>query len=229
MSNMIPMESNPDTMTKYLHKLGVSEKWNVVDIINLEKDALDWIPRPVLSVILLFPLSEAYEQHRQKEEIEIQKKSNQAPVDVFYLNQGLNNVCGTIALIHSVANNTHQIELDDGPLKSYLKDSEGLDSVAKGALLENSVAIIKAYKDIVPEGYDENNDSQELVSNYHFVTFTQKGGFLLELDGRKSRPINHGATDPENFLDDAAKICREFIDREPNNIGFNVVALVPVQ
>lgn len=228
MAVALPMESNPETMNKYLHRLGVSERWKMVDVIGLEGDALNWVPRPVLAVVLLFPLSDEYEQHRRQQETEIMDKGTPAPKDVFHLKQVLSNVCGTIALVHSVANNTHHIELNDGLLKSYLKDAQGLDASAKGALLENSTAILDAYKDVVNASGVGGQDPNETVNN-HFVTFIHKDGSLFELDGRKSFPINHGPATPESLLEDAAKVCREFIAREPDNIGFNVVALVPAE
>ncbi|CAG4977330.1 unnamed protein product [Colias eurytheme] len=222
MAVALPMESNPEVMNKYLQKLGVSSKWKMVDVLGLEKDALQWVPRPVLAVLLLFPLSESYEQHRSQEEIELRSKAQEVN-DVFHLRQVLSNVCGTIALVHSVANNAHTIEIEEGPLKRFLNDAKGLDAAAKGALLENSAALLDAYKDLVGGGNDETDVNE--ASN-HFVTFIHKDGKLFELDGRKSFPIEHGATTPETFLEDAAKICREFIAREPDNIGFNVIALV---
>lgn len=220
------MESNPEIMNKYLAKLGVSDKWRMVDVIGLEGEALSWVPRPVLALVLLFPLSDAYEQHRTEEESELAQKNPQPPKDVFHLRQVLSNICGTIALVHSVANNTHNIEVADGLLKKYLKDAQGLDAAAKGALLENSTAILEAYREIVHAESPEGEDVNETPNN-HFVTFIHKDGHLFELDGRKSFPIDHGPTTPENLLEDAAKICRQFIDREPDNIGFNIVALVP--
>lgn len=224
----LPMESNPDTMNKYLQKLGVPEKWRMVDVIGLEGEALSWVPRPVLAIVLLFPLSDAYEKHRTEQEIELQSKTPEVPKDVFHLKQVLSNVCGTIALVHSVANNTHQIELSDGLLKRYLKDAQGLDAAAKGVLLENTAAILDAYKDIIRTASHDVVDTEEPVNN-HFVTFVHKDGHLYELDGRKSFPIDHGPTTPDTLLEDTAKVCREFIKRDPENIGFNVVALVPSQ
>ncbi|XP_013196927.1 ubiquitin carboxyl-terminal hydrolase-like [Amyelois transitella] len=227
MAVALPMESNPETMNKYLSKLGVSDKWRMVDVIGLEGEALSWVPQPVLAVILLFPLSDAYESHRHEQENYLLKKGEQPPKDVFHLRQVLSNVCGTIALVHSVANNTNKIDLHDGLLKNYLRDAEGLDAAARGALLENSVAILDAYKEIMQSGNADGNEGE--VINNHFVTFIHKDGKLFELDGRKTFPIDHGETTPESLLEDAAKVCREFIKREPDNIGFTVVALVPNQ
>ncbi|XP_023942286.2 ubiquitin carboxyl-terminal hydrolase-like [Bicyclus anynana] len=226
MAAALPMESNPETMNRYLQKLGVPSKWRMVDVVGLEADALHWVPRPVLAVILLFPLSENYEQHRAQQESELISKNIPPPAGVFYLRQVLSNVCGTIALVHSVANNTNKIDLEDGLLKNYISDAKDLDAEGKGALLENSANILQAYKDTV-ESADQETEESGPVN--HFVTFIHRDGILYELDGRKSSPINHGPTSPDNFLEDAAKICREFIAREPDNIGFNVVALVPAQ
>lgn len=46
------------------------------------------------------------------------------------------------------------------------------------------------------------------------------------LDGRKPAPINHGATTPDSLLNDAARICKEYMERDPNEMRFTVVALV---
>ncbi|XP_050669418.1 ubiquitin carboxyl-terminal hydrolase-like [Leptidea sinapis] len=224
MAVALPLESNPDVMNKYLQKLGVSDKWKMVDVLGLEDDALEWVPQPVLAVLLLFPLSENYEEYRVNEENEVKSKGQNVPNDVFHLKQVLSNICGTVALVHSVANNVQQIDIDEGPLKKYLNDAEGLDAAAKGALLENSTAFLDVYKDLTGS---VDGDAGE--TNNHFVTFVHKNGMLVELDGRKSFPIIHGKTTSKNFLKDAAKICRSFIDREPDNIGFNVVALVPAE
>lgn len=44
-----------------------------------------------------------------------------------------------------------------------------------------------------PPGLDE-------VVALHFVALTQRGGRLLELDGRKPFPIDHGASSSESLL-----------------------------
>ncbi|XP_072940798.1 ubiquitin carboxyl-terminal hydrolase-like [Epargyreus clarus] len=223
MAETLAMDSDPEIMNRFLQKLGVPDKWRMVDVLSLEDDALDLVPQPVLALILLFPLSETYEQYRHEQENEILTKGQSAPEDVFHLRQVLSNVCGTIALVHSVANNTHHIDLNDGLLKNYLNDATGLDAAAKGALLENSTAIFEAYRELIQT--TGNVDSDEPISN-HFVTLIHKDGNLFELDGRKSIPINHGPTTQDDFLRDAAKVCRDFMQREPENIGFNVIALV---
>lgn len=46
-----------------------------------------------------------YEQHRMKQDAEIKEKGQVVSPDVYYMKQYIQNACGTVALIHSVANN----------------------------------------------------------------------------------------------------------------------------
>lgn len=45
-------------LTKYIHTLGVAKDWLVTDVLGLEPEALDWLPKPVKAIILLFPCSD---------------------------------------------------------------------------------------------------------------------------------------------------------------------------
>jgi ubiquitin carboxyl-terminal hydrolase L3 len=76
--------------------------------------------------------------------------------------------------------------------------------------------------DTRPPGADEAVD-------LHFVAFVECGGKLWELDGRKTAPVEHGATSKETFLKDAAQAIRkEFVQSETaeGSINFNLLALV---
>lgn len=221
---LIPLESNPEVMNKFLQKLGVPTNWNVVDVMGLDPEMLAWVPRPVLAVMLLFPTSDPYEQHKQKEESEILTKGQEVSKEVFYMKQNLSNACGTIALVHSVANNTDKIQLTDGAMKMFLDEAKGLDAAARGALLEKTESIINAHKELAQEGQTNTPGADDPV-NHHFITFVHKDGVLYELDGRKAFPVNHGPTTQDTLLEDAAKICKEFMARDPQEVRFTVVAL----
>ncbi|KAK9727689.1 Ubiquitin carboxyl-terminal hydrolase, family 1 [Popillia japonica] len=223
-----PLESNPDVMNKFLQKLGVSEKWNIVDVYGLESDALAWVPKPVLSVILLFPCSDSYYNHSTQQCNEIKEKGQVIASDVFFLKQVVSNACGTIALIHSVANNTDKIELTDGKFKELLDSSKDLSPEERGELLQKVAAqIMHVHQELAQEGQTELKPNEAV--NHHFIAFVHKNGCLYELDGRKEFPINHGPSTPETLLEDAARVCKAFIDRESDDINFTVLALTAAE
>ena len=61
--------------------------------------------------------------------------------------------------------------------------------------------------------------------DYHFIAFVEKNGHLYDLDGCKSGPLNCGETSKETFLKDAAKVCKSYMELDPENIKFTVLAL----
>ena len=226
--SLLPLESNPDVLNKFLQKLGVSDKWSLVDVFGLDSDSLEWVPRPVISVILLFPISETYQSFAEKQVDEIKEKGQTLTPDLYYVKQMVSNACGTVALIHSVANNSDQIQIADGPFKKLLEESQNMTPTERGELLQKSADVImEAHRELANEGQTTANPNDEV--NHHFVAFIHKGGHLFELDGRKEFPINHGNTLPETLLEDAAKVCREYIEREANNHNFTIMALTASQ
>ena len=44
-------------------------------------------------------------------------------------------------------------------------------------------------------------------------------------DGRKAFPINHGPSSPATLLEDACRVVRAFMDRDPEEVKFTIVAL----
>ena len=61
----------------------------------------------------------------------------------------------------------------------------------------------------------------------HFVALSNVGGTLYELDGRKDAPIDHGETSDGTFLKDACKVVKAYMDRDPGDLRFTIVALAP--
>ena len=51
------------------------------------------------------------------QELEDKAEGAESSGKVFYMKQTISNACGTVALLHSVANNTDVIELKEGALK----------------------------------------------------------------------------------------------------------------
>jgi hypothetical protein len=65
--------------------------------------------------------------------------------------------------------------------------------------------------------------------DFHYVAFVAVDGTLYELDGRKTGPLKCGDTTPDTFLTDAARECRRYMERDPDNIHFTLMALAAAE
>uniref|UniRef100_A0A1L8DTK5 Ubiquitin carboxyl-terminal hydrolase n=2 Tax=Nyssomyia neivai TaxID=330878 RepID=A0A1L8DTK5_9DIPT len=223
---LVPLESNPDVLNKFIHNLGVSKKWNIIDVVGLDPDMLAFVPQPVQALILLFPYSEAHVAQVALDNEEQKLNPITYPKDLFYMRQTIRNACGTIALIHSIANSA-DVDLEDGGiLTKYLKETRNLTPEERGQILEGNTEFIETHKEIAMEGQTEAPDPHDKV-NFHFVAFVHKDNVLLELDGTREFPRVHGTTCPETFLHDTAKILKNIMERNPQEVCFNVIALTP--
>lgn len=102
----IPLEANPTLMTTLLQKLGVSTALAVHDVYSLtEPELLAFVPRPALALLLVFPVSEAYERHRAEEDAGREEYSGSGEKEgVVWFRQTIRNACGLMGLLHAVAN-----------------------------------------------------------------------------------------------------------------------------
>lgn len=87
-----------------MHGFGVDSSWQFHDCFGLDDDCLSFVPQPCLAVILLFPSSEDKREESKSENTDQYK-------DVFFMRQLVNNACGTIAVVHAVANNVEKLNL----------------------------------------------------------------------------------------------------------------------
>lgn len=221
----LPLESNPEVMNKFLNLLGVPKKWNMVDVYGLDPEVLAWVPKPVLAVILLFPCSQKFYDYSSAQEERLKKEGQTVDKGVYYLKQIVSNACGTVALIHSVANNQEQLQLEDGPFKEMLDKSVDMSPEERGELLQKTCGkIVETHEELAQEGQSKMVAPNEV--NHHFVAFVHRNGCLYELDGRKAFPINHGATTETTLLEDAVRVCsKEFIALDKDDVNFTLMAL----
>lgn len=144
------------------------------------------------------------------------------------MKQTIHNACGTIALVHAILNNP-DIDLDDkGVLSNYFGKTKDLSPDERGKILEGDISFTDTHQELAQEGQTATPDINTKV-NHHFIALIHRDGELYELDGRKSFPVKHGATTPENLGYDAAEVCKKFMAIDPHNLGFSVLALTPNQ
>lgn len=101
----LPLEANPEVTNQFLKQLGLHPNWQFVDVYGMESELLSIIPRPVCAVLLLFPITEKYEVFRTEEEEKIKSQGQDVTSSVYFMKQTISNACGTIGLIHAIANN----------------------------------------------------------------------------------------------------------------------------
>ncbi|XP_061735768.1 ubiquitin carboxyl-terminal hydrolase isozyme L3 isoform X1 [Nerophis ophidion] len=221
----LPLESNPEVMTKFVNSLGMKLSWQFGDVYGLDPELLSMVPRPVCAVLLLFPVTEKYEAYKQEEEDRLKKQLQEVSPNIFFMRQTISNACGTIGLIHAVANNLAHLEFESGsPLKKFVELTCKMNPEERGAFLEKDESIRVTHESSAQEGQTEAPSLDDKV-NLHFIAFVNVGGQLYELDGRKPFPICHGKTSEGTLLEDAVEVCKTFMARDPQEIHFTIIAL----
>uniref|UniRef100_A0A8D0GXS3 Ubiquitin carboxyl-terminal hydrolase n=1 Tax=Sphenodon punctatus TaxID=8508 RepID=A0A8D0GXS3_SPHPU len=189
------------THPQFLKQLGIHPNWQFVDVYGMDPELLSMVPRPVCAVVLLFPITEKYETFRTYEEEKIKAQGQNVKTAVYFMKQTISNACGTIGLIHAIANNRDKINFEsDSALKKFLDDSLSMSPEERAKYLETYEAIRVTHESSAHEGQTEAPSIEEKV-DLHFIALVNVDGDLYELDGRKPFPINHGQTSADTFLE----------------------------
>jgi ubiquitin carboxyl-terminal hydrolase L3 len=104
--HFIPLESNPALFTALIHRLGVSTSLAFHDVLSIDNsDLLAFVPRPALALILVFPTSTVYEEHKSEEEVSRDDYSKNGDDEhVMWYRQTINNACGLYGILHAISN-----------------------------------------------------------------------------------------------------------------------------
>lgn len=224
--NWFPLESNPAIMTSYVQSLGVDTSVHAFhDVLSVESWALEMVPGPILGVLMLFPIKPASEEFRRSEKERILTEGQILSPNCFYMKQTVGNACGTVGLLHCIVNAKASLDIaPDSFLTRFIQATEGLSPDDRAAYLEGNEEIEVTHEAAAAEGQSEQIQEHEDVDT-HFICFTHVDGHLYELDGRKAFPINHGPSSAETLLSDACAVVQQFMDRDPGEMRFTIVAL----
>nr|XP_048277838.1 ubiquitin carboxyl-terminal hydrolase isozyme L3 isoform X4 [Myodes glareolus] len=122
----------------------------------MEPELLSMVPRPVCAVLLLFPITEKYEVFRTEEEEKIKSQGQDVTSSVYFMKQTISNACGTIGLIHAIANNKDKMNFESGStLKKFLEESVSMSPEERAKYLENYDAIRVTHETSAHEGQTE--------------------------------------------------------------------------
>ncbi|TQD95213.1 hypothetical protein C1H46_019187 [Malus baccata] len=215
----LPLEANPDVMNQFLWGLGLQEdEAECYDVYGLDGELLEMVPKPVLAVLFLYPITAKTEEERMMQANETQEPKG----NVYFMKQTVGNACGTIGLLHAVGNITSEIKLvEDSFLDRFFKKTASMDPLQRAAFLESDTEVEVAHSVAANGGDTEASDNADT----HFICFACADGELYELDGRKSGPISHGPSSPNSLLQDAAKVIQGMIQKNPDSLNFNVIAI----
>jgi ubiquitin carboxyl-terminal hydrolase L3 len=229
----LPVESNPETFNNYATKLGLDiSQVSFIDVLSTEEWALEMVPSPIYAMACLFPIKEASEAHKASEEalrVANLTSKGESYIDpsrsVFFIKQSIPNACGTIALIHAIANAIGTIPdsslSSDSWLQTFISKHITSSPDEKALALENDKALEAAHDAAVQDGQSDIVDD----TWQHFFCLVENNGILYELDGRKQSPISHGPTSQVTFLTDCITVIRGFMARDPEELRFTMLAL----
>lgn len=191
----VPLESNPELFTNWCSSMGMdTSKYAFHDIYGTDPDLLAMVPQPVAAVLLLFPITQAMEELRQAENAASQPAPPSS--DILWFKQTIGNACGTIGLLHALANSSASSSVKPGsPLDNLFKRARATQDVDERAdILVNSKELQTAHEATASQGQSQAPEDLDNVI-LHFVCFVRdKEGELVELDGSGGRkgPMKRG-------------------------------------
>lgn len=233
-SSWLPLESNPEVFTSFGRRIGsLPPEWSFIDVFGFDDDTLRTIPRPVAAAILLFPCTDSLYATRalqKKNLLKVQASGRLTPAakSALHIEQvkSFGNACGSIAAIHALSNADLSLA---GPLAQFKESTSHLATAReRGNVLVASdihgLSDESASDSVAQTECPENGDT---YLGHHYCCFVSIGGHIVELDGTKVVPVDHGPiSNDSDLLKETARVVREvFMSVEPERIDFSLMAL----
>lgn len=140
----IPLESNPEVLSKFGLALGISPTLSFSDVWSL--DLLDMVPSPRYAVLLLFPLTEKITAAETRSDISnYELDPTKQP---YFCRQTIGNACGTIALLHAAINSNAPIApLTEGSfLDRFKRLTEDMSPSERATALQEDVSLEEVHQ-----------------------------------------------------------------------------------
>jgi len=224
--NWVPLESNPEMLNQFARGVGLPSGWEFVDVFGVDPELLAMVPPSCVAITLLFQCSPKQAKHKQEQQAKIDAGKQTVSPNLVYLKQYVGNACGTIACLHSMANNDKAIGLSpQSAVVKFMASIKGKSPDQAGEMLADASDLHRASEASAAGGQTAAPAASAGV-DCHFVCFVEKDGDLYELDGNKAYPINHGPVKGE-FVNSVGKVVqREYMQVDPDCLNFNMMALV---
>ncbi|XP_003387076.1 PREDICTED: ubiquitin carboxyl-terminal hydrolase isozyme L5-like [Amphimedon queenslandica] len=214
------IESDPGVFTELIRGFGVSGV-QVEEVWSLDNDILLNL-KPVHGLIFLY-------KWRPDDNVQGSIVEDSRIRDIFFARQEIKNACATQAVLSVLLNVTHSdVELGS-VLTDFKEFAASFSPTDRGLSLTNSDQIRKVHNSFARQQMFEFDDSLSKGGEdvFHFVAFVPINGRLYELDGLKTGPIDHGATDSTDWLNTVRPILEKRMQSySAGEIHFNLLALV---
>lgn len=168
--------------------------------------------------------------------------------EIFFAQQVVPNSCATHALLSVLLNCPH-IQLGS-VLQRLQTDTRFMSPENKGFAIGNTPELARAHNSHAAPSHDTSIENKfSTVSRpanlsatqrssgldaFHFVSYVPINGRLIELDGLKRLPIDHGSVEDEYWTEKFRKVIRQRLERETqpsegqtHDIRYNLMAVVP--
>lgn len=251
----LPLEADPVLLAQYVNCLGgpiscaveasdATEKRHEApeavlsfeDILSLEDWAVEMARNPTVAVLLVYPVPKDEPQPQQE-----QKETKHGAEGVWFTKQTVGNACGTVALVHCIANlpRTRFPLQPNGILETFFKETASLSPPERARALEQSSAFAAAHRSFETRGQSAVPAEDKADVDTHYVTFIldEKSKEIVELDGRKCAPVFHEtpvcvkeAEGGQHLLKSVAAIIRdEFVAKSKGDLRFQLIAVGDAQ
>ena len=125
------------------------------------------VPQPVKAVLILFPITPATEEAKDKEEATLKESGQDVSSKVWFSKQTVSNACGTVAMLHAFANADVQYKAGSF-LEEFMNASMAMDALERAKLLENPSEgqpdVEKVHQEAGKEGQTAPPPEEEQVS-----------------------------------------------------------------
>ncbi|KAK5129892.1 hypothetical protein LTR08_002728 [Meristemomyces frigidus] len=190
-------------MNQLATTLGLSSELQFYDVYSLdEPEQLAHIPRPALALLVIIPLTPAWDRSRKAEDADKEPYTGFGTNEpVIWFKQTIGHACGSIGVLHSLIN---------GPAVDFIKPDSDLAAIRslaiplsmtkRAEMLYHSEPFELAHKSVEQAG-DSDADLTGERNGGHFVSFVKSGGKLWELEGSRKGPLERGRlADDEDVL-----------------------------
>lgn len=190
----VPLENNPEVMTKLAHTLGLSTDLQFHDVYSLtDPDLLAFLPRPAHALLFIYPCTPEADQHYAEENAREAEYDGTGTEPVLFYRQRITHACGLIGLLHCTTNgHARDHILPNSDLGKLIKDVAPLKPEPRALFLHDS-AVLDAAHDAAAHTGDTEAPPRGQCPPQAFIAFVKgSDGHLYELEGRRKGPVDRG-------------------------------------